>query len=451
MLARVARHCTNLSVFSHQRLAVPCRHFCAPPTLHLATLSILQNDDLHRLLHRLTPLVLSAHSQYTLLASRNVTSALSDEDTATLRTLTPLITVTNRIHSLRDALTDTSAMLNDPSSDDELRQLAHDELQTLHTLQSPLTAELLPALLSSQVQNRPADPPAAIMEIRAGTGGDEAALFAAELTDMYIAFAATSNWRVTELSRTTTSLRGVREVVLRILGTNAHSNLAGEAGVHRVQRVPATEGSGRIHTSTASVAVLRDSGSTKVPTLNPSDVRIDVYRASGAGGQHVNTTESAVRATHIPTGLVATSQDERSQHRNRATALAALAARVAAAAAAKTAQDVQGARRAQLGAVAGERSDRIRTYNFPQKRVTDHRIIVDARVAKALPDLTSRMPNKSAPLAQVMQGGPQLSTLMEGVQVSEGMVAIGDLLDQADAKRSEESDIFSRDLSVKAS
>ncbi|GAB0492698.1 hypothetical protein MMPV_003967 [Pyropia vietnamensis] len=261
-----------------------------------------------------------------------------------------------------------------------------------------------------------------ILELRAGAGGDEAALFVSELAEMYRRAAGRRGWVYTPLSASETDLGGVRETVARVTGRGVAAAFAAEAGVHRVQRVPATESGGRVHTSTATVAVLRDDasagsggGGRRPPPVPPAEVRVDVYRASGAGGQHVNKTSSAVRLTHLPTGLVVTCQDDRSQHRNRAMAMDALAARLAARAESAAAASRVGERRAQLGTTLGERSERIRTYNFPQRRVTDHRLGGGAGGGGGAADAVLDLPvgSKSAPLEGVLAGGEELDGLME--------------------------------------
>lgn len=207
------------------------------------------------------------------------------------------------------------------------------------------------------------------LEIRAGTGGQEAALFASDLMSMYSNYALNKGWKVSVESTSLTDLGGIREVVLHIKGKQAYGHLKYESGVHRVQRVPSTETAGRVHTSTATVAVLPEAEEVEVD-INPSDLRIDVYRSSGAGGQHVNTTDSAVRITHIPTGVVVTCQDERSQHKNKAKAMKVLQARILAAQVAKATHEMAQKRKDQIG--TGGRSEKVRTYNFSQNRVTDH-------------------------------------------------------------------------------
>lgn len=209
------------------------------------------------------------------------------------------------------------------------------------------------------------------LEIRAGTGGQEAALFAGDLLKMYTNYALSKGWKVSIESESHTDLGGYKEVIAHIKGHDVYGHLKRESGVHRVQRVPATETQGRVHTSTATVAVLPEAKDVEV-AINPSDLRIDVFRASGAGGQHVNTTDSAVRITHIPTGVVVSCQDERSQHKNKAKAMKILGARILAAREEKQMREMSAKRKEQVG--TGERSEKVRTYNYPQNRVTDHQV-----------------------------------------------------------------------------
>lgn len=219
----------------------------------------------------------------------------------------------------------------------------------------------------------PLDDRSVFLEIRAGTGGQEAALFAGDLMRMYVLYAQRKGWRVSVVSLSETDLGGYREVVLSIEGKGVFGHLKHESGVHRVQRVPSTETAGRIHTSTATVAVLPEAEEVEM-TINPADLRIDVYRASGAGGQHVNTTDSAVRITHIPTGIVVACQDERSQHKNKAKALKVLQSRLLAAAQEKKEAEMSQKRKEMVGGAL--RSEKVRTYNYPQNRITDHQIEV---------------------------------------------------------------------------
>ena len=275
-----------------------------------------------------------------------------------------VVEVFNR-HLQREAdLASAKGLLDDP----DMAEMAQEEIDSAEADLTRLDSELQQLLLPKD----PEDARNAFLEIRAGTGGDESALFAGDLARMYTRYAAEAGWRVEIMSAHEAELGGYKEVVLRIEGQQVYGRLRFESGGHRVQRVPATETQGRIHTSACTVAVMPEPDESQAITLKPVDLRIDTFRASGAGGQHINKTDSAVRVVHLPTGIVAECQDGRSQHANKARALAVLQARLEDKERSERAAKEAATRRGLIG--SGDRSDRIRTYNFPQGRLTDHRI-----------------------------------------------------------------------------
>ncbi|HAD08035.1 MAG TPA: peptide chain release factor 1, partial [Porticoccaceae bacterium] len=280
--------------------------------------------------------------------------------------LEPVVKAYQRFARVRDDVEDARAMLAD--SDPDMREMAEQEISSgeeeLVELESSLQVLLLP--------RDPNDNNNVFLEIRAGTGGDEAAIFSGDLFRMYSRYAESQGWRVEIISERLGEHGGYKEIIARIAGNGVYSRLKFESGAHRVQRVPETESQGRVHTSACTVAILPEVDDVEAAEINKADLRVDTFRASGAGGQHVNKTDSAVRLTHLPTGIVVECQDERSQHKNKAKAMSLLQARILSGMREQQSQEQSALRRSLVG--SGDRSERIRTYNYPQGRVTDHRI-----------------------------------------------------------------------------
>ena len=280
--------------------------------------------------------------------------------------ISDLVAIYREYKDTAQTLEETRAMLHD-GLDDEMAALAKEEVESLEARLESLTQELEAALVPQDAYGDKD----VIVEIRAGAGGDEAGLFAADLFRMYTRYAETKGWQVDVIDRNQSGIGGFKEIIFEVKGKGAFSRLRYERGVHRVQRVPVTESSGRIHTSTVTVAVLPEPGEVEV-NINPDDLKVDIFRSGGHGGQSVNKVATAVRITHLPTGIVSTCQDERSQLRNKNSAMAVLRARILDQEQRKHFEEIAKERRSQVG--TGERSEKIRTYNFPQSRVSDHRI-----------------------------------------------------------------------------
>ncbi len=301
-----------------------------------------------------------------LLASEK---AMQDRDAWRRQTrehaeIAPVVALYADWRKVESDLRDARVMLADP----QMRELAEEEILYGNEEKVRLEEALQCALLPRD----PNDERNLFLEIRAGTGGEESALFAGDLLRMYVRYAERQRWQVEVISQNASDLGGYKEVILRVVGAGAYSRLKFESGTHRVQRVPETEAQGRIHTSACTVAVLPEADELAEVVINPAEIRIDTYRASGAGGQHVNKTDSAVRITHLPTGIVVECQDDRSQHKNKAQALSVLAARIKDRQTREQEDKIASTRKSLVG--SGDRSERIRTYNFPQGRITDHRI-----------------------------------------------------------------------------
>ena len=316
--------------------------------------------------HKLENLILKYDELNKKLSAENITNDLNvfKKISKEHSDLSPIIETYTDYKKIIQNISEAKEMLSDP----EMKEFAQEEIEQgkdkIEGLETKLQALLIP--------KDPNDDKNIFLEIRAGTGGDESALFAADLYRMYTRYAERQNWKVEVFSLNEGSIGGYKEIVAKIIGDGAYSKLKFESGGHRVQRVPDTETQGRIHTSACTVAILAEADEIEDVDINPADIRIDTYRASGAGGQHINKTDSAVRITHEPTGIVVECQDDRSQHRNKAQAMSILAAKIKDNQIQEQQSQIASERKSLIG--SGDRSERIRTYNFPQGRITDHRI-----------------------------------------------------------------------------
>jgi len=314
----------------------------------------------------------------TLLSSESITNDMDQYRKITKEhsDITPIVDEYLAYKKNEDNLNEAQAMLSDP----EMKEFAQEEMEQcklkLVTIEDNLQKLLLP--------KDPNDEKNIFLEIRAGTGGDESALFAGDLFRMYSRYTERQGWKMEIVSSSESEVGGYKEIIMKIIGHGAYSKLKFESGGHRVQRVPDTETQGRIHTSACTVAVLPEADEISDVIINPAEIRLDTYRASGAGGQHINKTDSAVRITHLPTGIVVECQDDRSQHRNKAQAMSVLAARIRDAQIREQQSKLASDRRSLIG--SGDRSERIRTYNYPQGRITDHRINLTLYKIEAITD-----------------------------------------------------------------
>ncbi|CAM8444933.1 PrfA Protein chain release factor A [Candidatus Methylopumilus universalis] len=314
----------------------------------------------------------------TLLSSETITNDMDQYRKITKEhsDITPIVNEYHDYKKNEDNLNEAQSMLTDP----EMKEFAQEEIEQcklkLVTIEDNLQKLLLP--------KDPSDEKNIFLEIRAGTGGDESALFAGDLFRMYSRYTERQGWKMEIVSSSESEVGGYKEIIMKIIGHGAYSKLKFESGGHRVQRVPDTETQGRIHTSACTVAVLPEADEISDVIINPAEIRLDTYRASGAGGQHINKTDSAVRITHLPTGIVVECQDDRSQHRNKAQAMSVLAARIRDAQIREQQSKLASDRRSLIG--SGDRSERIRTYNYPQGRITDHRINLTLYKIEAITD-----------------------------------------------------------------